>query len=253
MSASATLWLPDGSANEVQVAVWKMVAQWVEDWIADPPPFDVAAIPSGQLVTEWHGAAGTTVGCETGGDSHLGLAICGGQGDLANAGDVYVLERVAGDACAALAVLCGAQTHTAHAQCSSPVPVPGGAAFRVTPRDRSWSVVLKLTDEAIVAARRKAFATGYRPSLGRVIDALEQEPCAVSIHLGHARLFAGELESLGVGDVIVFDRQTDQPLPLLIEDISCQSGSARPTAQGERLSFAVVTPPSLAAQEKPER
>ena len=102
------------------------------------------------------------------------------------------------------------------------------------PRDAAWhptrtaaSHTATLGDPPLLAVALTAelFATLERsaacprpppPPLGTGEEALERLPVAVGAALGRCTLSVGEVQALGVGDVLVLDRAVDRPVPLAL-------------------------------------
>lgn len=250
MTQTSTLWLPLGTKTEVEAALQISLSKWAKQWFVDQPVLKVSQTPVTALrKVNWQGGNGVFAGLEDGVSARLGLAICGGVGDLTNQQDCALLERLAADACLQLAELLRAGPAKSGQECSGPVPPGSDDCFLVSPSGREWSIALAMSAETVVRLRRSSAPSMTTFKLGSLSAALANETCAIAVNLGQAELSSAELASLGIGDVVVFDRATDQALPLVIEGRSPERGTAKLQSTGGELRVLIADPISLNARE----
>lgn len=145
----------------------------------------------------------------------LARAILGKDELPANARDLKLMRRLAGAALDDLAD----RLRTAGFVVDEASHGSGTDAEWVLPIENGGGVGLKLlcSQECLAAVARKAF-TGSRlpPVAARPSAAFHDLAAPVSALLGRARLSIDALRSLEVGDVLVLDRPTTDPLDMIV-------------------------------------
>lgn len=240
-------WLPACDTAQAQDAVRAAVARWATGWFGPDHTLRTAPILGSSLrKIEWFGAAGAHAGVLSTDIAKLGLAAAGGHGELANRRDKAVFEQLGQQIWQSLAPpFCWDGNDGASVPGANAVPGPKDACFAVTSRNGGWALYLALDQTAIVMARRGVERISNRPALGSIRDAISTERCILSGHLGRASLSSSELASLTKGDVIMLDLLRTKPVPLLVNYVNPEQGTAYIESNTGALRVNIDTPISL--------
>ena len=248
MNEDPKLWLPPASLADAEAAVGTIVEEWAGAWFAAAPALIVRQSQRSVMTgLAWRGLPGVRIGSAEGVAALVGASVCANQGDLENPRDRTLLGEVGREACDHLVALLGGNQDdwTSSIRAAEDMPAPGETCFSIAAAGAAWSIGLALSADAMILLRRRTAPGGPRPEPGSLAAALADEHCALALHLGRARLSAGEVAALGKGDVIAFDSRTSEPVPVIVAGNICESGSARIESDGDSLRAAIVTPISL--------
>jgi flagellar motor switch/type III secretory pathway protein FliN len=247
MSGRPTPWLPAAEPGALERDLARLAAGWSDDWLQAPPPITVAAgSPVPDPAQAWHGCAGAGLGTPAAAAIALGHAALGHRGDLANARDRQVVEAVGRRAAADLAErLCRI---AAPAEAPGELAGPPDEATVLCLQGGEWSLAAALGSAAAVRLRRRFAGRREPPPLARLGDALAGEAVTLGCHLGRAELSAGEVATLGAGDLVVLDRRVDDPLPLTVHGTVAARGRAAIEARADTHAIRITETLDLSAE-----
>ena len=250
MSKETRLWLPPASLADAEAAVGTIAEEWAGAWFAAAPALLVRQSQRSAMTgLAWRGLPDVRIGSDEAASALIGASVCAGQGDPQNPPDRTLLSEVGSEACDHLVALLdgGDGDRSSSIRVADDGPDPDETCFRIAVVGATWSIGLALGADAMTQLRRRTSPGGPRPELGSLAAALANERCALAVHLGHARLSAGEVAALGKGDVILFNSRTTEPVPVIVAGEICESGSARieGDSDSDSLRAAIVTPISL--------
>jgi len=231
------------------------LAAWREDWLPkNTPGFRLAPVSQPQAERWLAADAGerrrVLLGCPSGWIAEVGALLTAQTPNAAAATGVPELAAQVGEA-----VLKGLAVGIFR-YCSGAAPAkpqwgdeappetwarPGaGAAIYSCELSPGFPLVLALSPELVAASLPKAQSTAREPLVAawRAV-----EPCAVIVEavVGEAEIELGELSQLAAGDVIVLDRELDDPL-LLRLDIGEPVGQIHLGTAGGKKAVQVVGP-----------
>ncbi len=231
------------------------LAAWREDWLPkNTPGFRLAPVSQPQAERWLAADAGerrrVLLGCPSGWIAEVGALLTAQTPNAAAATGVPELAAQVGEA-----VLKGLAVGIFR-YCSGAAPAkpqwgdeappetwvrPGaGAAIYSCELSPGFPLVLALSPELVAASLPKAQSTAREPLVAawRAV-----EPCAVIVEavVGGAEVELGELSQLAAGDVIVLDRELDDPL-LLRLDIGEPVGQIHLGTAGGKKAVQVVGP-----------
>jgi len=231
------------------------LAAWREDWLPkNTPGFRLAPVSQPQAERWLAADAGerrrVLLGCPSGWIAEVGALLTAQTPNAAAATGVPELAAQVGEA-----VLKGLAVGIFR-YCSGAAPAkpqwgdeappetwvrPGaGAAIYSCELSPGFPLVLALSPELVAASLPKAQSTAREPLVAawRAV-----EPCAVIVEAvdGGAEVQLGELSQLAAGDVIVLDRELDDPL-LLRLDIGEPVGQIHLGTAGGKTAVQVVGP-----------
>lgn len=212
MTVEAFDWLPPASIVEVETAIACEVGDWLVRWLVDPPRVAVKQLScSASGHSEQTPEAADTVS--------MGLAACAGRGDAQNVLDRDLLEAVGLEMVTdLLAFLAGPKSRALSGEAER---------FAIGSEQGRWNVEVVLGQQDLIALRKRAAGASRAVTLGSLGEALAGEQVLLGCHLGAATLTAAEVAAIGIGDLIVLDRQVAQELPLTVDGLTCASGAAR--------------------------
>lgn len=212
-------WLPPAAPGEVESALRDAATVWLARWVVDAPCRDTPDVTSDEG-GEHRPAGATATDLAT-----LGAAACANRADPLNPRDREALERVGramlNDLVADIAGRAGSTEHGEHGCDAAP-----HAAYVLASSALGWSIGIKISAAQQIALRRRASYPARSMRLGSLQAALKDELVEVGCHLGRASLTAAEVAALGVGDLIVLDRQLRNALPLTVAGSVCARGTA---------------------------
>ena len=231
------------------------LAAWREDWLPKNTPEFRRELVSQPQAERWLAAdvgerRRVVLGCPSGWIAEVGALLTAQTPNAAAATGVPELAAQVGEA-----VLKGLAVGIFR-YCSGAAPAkpqwgdeappetwasPGaGAAICSCELSPGFPLVLALSPELVAASLPKAQSTAREPLVAawRAV-----EPCAVIVEavVGEAEIELGELSQLAAGDVIVLDRELDDPL-LLRLDIGEPVGQIHLGTAGGKKAVQVVGP-----------
>ena len=247
MTVTGLPWLPPPEAGEVESALVRVVAPWLDGWMSPLGPLRARRLGRGEIrPAQWAGCSDAMVGIVADGRGALGNAVCAGHGDPGHAGDVAVLDELADrmldDSWAFLADLCG----TDRVGVVRTRTIPDGDLFSLAPADSDWAILLALSERCQIVLRKAAAGSGVAPKPASLREAFAPLRVGVGCHLGHAQLVAGDLPSLAKGDVIMLPGRPDAPALLTVDGHVCSAGKAFVTSTADGAEVRIVERPRLA-------
>lgn len=246
MTAAALPWLPPGATlpQPAHVALADMVDGWSREWFAARPlaAGRLRRVPDGHRPVrgaERHECApGVAIGCSADAPMLLGARAAAVSAQAAGRppADAALLARV-GSECLddlrrrARALLCPDDSPPGHAAHCLEIGSPA----------RDLPLTLELSE-----ARFAAFLKSWLPrpgsrrqphALGGAVAALE---VPVSAALGSCVLTAGELATLGIGDVLVLDSDLEAEVPLTVAGKRVRRGAGTISSREGALVLAIT-------------
>lgn len=95
---------------------------------------------------------------------------------------------------------------------------PGAGLFAIGPADRAFALHVVIAADRLVALRRSALRAAPRPPyLPSIAKGLDAQPIRLAARIGRCDLSLAEFSALCEGDVLIVDRQSGEPLDLVID------------------------------------
>lgn len=229
-----------------------VVAGWVRDWFAGSVRPVIAPLVnrSEDGVDRQNAHGDWSLGCAEAAAVAVGVALAGvGSGGLLTARDRALLGQAGWAAFEDLSFrfndFSGSNTLAGGEQTQR---------FLLTDRAAGWSAMVSAPQAALVRLRRVVTRLGDTipaPKLSPIAQALARQSITLGALVGTTRLPIGAARDLAVGDVLLFDRATTDPLPLAIDGRATQSGSIRLRPDEDGIAMIVDRPVAATAANRP--
>lgn len=229
MSNAAKLWLPVPCPGEIESAIKRIFEAWLAEWLAEVPDISVARRSRVELRSlHWEGQGLARAGLSQEAQAILGLSVIGGGGAIDQADDRAILQHIGVALCADFAGFLDQLTGSSDRKPNKAgPPASERTEFFLLTSSMGWGIAIEVDVATITQIRRRAAGSGHPSQLGTRTASYAAQSVPIGCHLGHASLTAKDIASLGVGDLIVLDRRTDEPLPITIDGIIPVNGSAQ--------------------------
>ncbi|HWW12225.1 MAG TPA: FliM/FliN family flagellar motor C-terminal domain-containing protein [Brevundimonas sp.] len=219
MSEHAWNWLPEGALSDpaALAPLDETLADWCRRWLPDDrlrcqaPVFGIGPDPHSAVAEGRHFALQTP---RTGPDALAARAMAV---DLARLeigeGDRKIIDAFRDEMLADLS-----KTLDGAAGLAADAPADRSGAVQIAVSDRDGrKVLILMTTRAVLAQMRRSRLpkrTARRSPLSSIRSATADATVSVSAHLGSAVMPVSEARRLAAGDVIILDRNLDEPIEL---------------------------------------
>jgi flagellar motor switch/type III secretory pathway protein FliN len=248
MTIEPMAWLPPEQSGEVQTALRVLARHWLNEWIVEPPLYEVSEFACEGRKFRWWGGQTFAIGASEQDRIALGRSVLGGEGDVSNGRDRDILETVSAAALLALAeaVRLAVGTEAAAVERADPRIIGESHHYHLACTENGWAVEFAITGNAAIGLRRHQAGRHAAPELATFRAALADAEVQLGCHLGVATLSAGQLDDLAVGDLIVLDGRVKDALPITLHGAITRRGRAEIIADGATTLLRITETPEIA-------